>query len=131
MNAVAVLYCVRLLRYQGMSGAVLSGGRAIPTSSWEHYRVVSTEPNNVAGGYTEHGTFNIKDYHHHHNNEDDERSAMENELNPSSTAGGNNRDVPKTHHVVRRQVVAQEVNIMKVKAGVRVFHCSFTTILCV
>ncbi|XP_065182891.1 uncharacterized protein LOC135813811 [Sycon ciliatum] len=115
-----------IVTYRGSdTGAVvLSGGKAIPTSSWQFHSSVSVQANaDSAGDASVHGKLHTGDaqYHRHHEDSNDPRSIIE----VTGISGAEHPwlhaepekaklDMHSPHHVSKRHVNGPTVDVMKV-----------------
>ena len=117
---------------------MLSGGKAIPTSSWQFHSSVSVQANaDSAGDASVHGKLHTGDaqYHRHHEDSNDPRSIIE----VTGISGAEHPwlhaepekaklDMHSPHHVSKRHVNGPTVDVMKVwTAALDTTLCTFIT----
>ena len=98
-------------RYQGLPGAVLSGGRAIPASSWTHFKTVLTEQGTVDDEMRQ-SNFNAKDCHIDHKDRD-QHSLVEEDPNAGFEAAGQ-AAIAQPRHTVKRHTSASSIKVLQV-----------------
>lgn len=102
--------------YQGSAGVVLSGGKTIPPSAFEHHKTLDVSVWSAATGSKagKHGHFSMKSYHDSHRDEDGQRALVEEEAYDERQGAEESRR-PKPHRVVKRRTQKSTVTIMKVR----------------